>query len=470
MASPFDPAEVNFNYTEANSWQYSLFAPHAIGVLRELIGGKDSLEHWLDLLFTTEMDLSGRDQADITGLIGQYAHGNEPSHHMAYLYNYTNAPEKTQLYIDRIQREMYSNTPDGLSGNEDCGQMSAWYVLSAMGLYQISPSRPFYEFGRPLMNKAEIQLKRGKLLTIKSNYSKKNIYIQKIKLNKVELKRNYISHSELTSGGVLEFVMGPKPMLKRDKYTHAPTEKHLPASFVPAPFFEQETRIFEDKMTISIDAIQSDHKLIVYTTDGSDPRTSSTVTIYSRPFLIDETTTVKAFMGDSLYSSSVITNTFVKKNTNVSIEIKSEYDNQYAAAGDFSLIDGIRGGNEFRTGDWQGYWNQNVEATVTFAAPVHLHEVSLGVLSDMKSWVFYPESIEFVIVYEDGTEQSSTVYVPSETSAKMPAHHKDFNAEISEEKNIKSISIKVTPTAECPDWHLGIGNPTWVFVDEIHFE
>ncbi|NRA12868.1 MAG: glycoside hydrolase family 92 protein, partial [Crocinitomicaceae bacterium] len=152
--SPFDPAEVNFNYTEANSWQYSLYAPHAVGVLRDLIGGKDSLEAWLDRLFTTEMDLSGRHQADITGLIGQYAHGNEPSHHMAYLYNYTNAPEKTQYYIDRIQREMYSNNPDGLSGNEDCGQMSAWYVLSALGIYQIAPGSTFYEFGRPLMDKA----------------------------------------------------------------------------------------------------------------------------------------------------------------------------------------------------------------------------------------------------------------------------------------------------------------------------
>ncbi len=136
---PFDPSEVNFNYTEANSWQYSLYAPQNIPLLTNLLGGPDSLELWLDRLFSTNMKLSGREQADITGLIGQYAHGNEPSHHMAYLYNFTNAPYKTQLYVDRILDEMYQNAPDGLSGNEDCGQMSAWYVMSALGLYAVTP-------------------------------------------------------------------------------------------------------------------------------------------------------------------------------------------------------------------------------------------------------------------------------------------------------------------------------------------
>jgi predicted alpha-1,2-mannosidase len=166
--SPFEPSEVNFNYTEANSWQYSLYAPHAVDVLSTMMGGKDTLEAWLDKLFNTNMKLSGRDQVDITGLIGQYAHGNEPSHHMAYLYNYTNHPEKTQFYCDRILKEMYSPTPEGLSGNEDCGQMSAWYVLSAMGFYQIAPGQPFYDFGRPLMDEATIHLESGKKLIIKA--------------------------------------------------------------------------------------------------------------------------------------------------------------------------------------------------------------------------------------------------------------------------------------------------------------
>ena len=122
------------------------------------MGGKDSLERWLDRLFTAESNLIGRHQVDITGLIGQYAHGNEPSHHMAYLYNYTNASEKTQFYVDKILNELYTIEPDGLSGNEDCGQMSAWYVMSALGLYPTAPGNTNYQIGRPLFKKAQIKL------------------------------------------------------------------------------------------------------------------------------------------------------------------------------------------------------------------------------------------------------------------------------------------------------------------------
>ena len=134
---PFDPAEVNYNYTEANSWQYSMFVPQDVSGMIALYGGPDQFEQKLDELFTVSSDLAGRHQVDITGLIGQYAHGNEPSHHMAYLYNYIGKPHKTQARIREILETMYQNAPDGLSGNEDCGQMSSWYVLSAMGFYPV---------------------------------------------------------------------------------------------------------------------------------------------------------------------------------------------------------------------------------------------------------------------------------------------------------------------------------------------
>ncbi|MFT5581107.1 MAG: putative alpha-1,2-mannosidase, partial [Psychromonas sp.] len=152
----FRPEEVNFNYTEANAWQYSLFAPHAIGILDKL--HRNDLEGHLNQLFEVSSKTSGRDQADITGLIGQYAHGNEPSHHMAYLFNYVNRPDLTQKYVDSILFNLYQNEPDGLSGNEDCGQMSSWYVLSSMGLYPMSPGRPYYEFGRPICHEATLHL------------------------------------------------------------------------------------------------------------------------------------------------------------------------------------------------------------------------------------------------------------------------------------------------------------------------
>ena len=469
--SPFDPAEVNFNYTEANSWQYSLYAPHAVGILRDLIGGKDSLETWLDRLFTTEMELSGRHQVDITGLIGQYAHGNEPSHHMAYLYNYTNAPEKTQFYIDRIQREMYSNTPDGLSGNEDCGQMSAWYVLSALGIYQIAPGSTFYEFGRPLMDKAKIQFEGGKqlLFNIKNNRPE-NKYIQKIVLNGIELKSSFISHSQLAQGGEIEITMQDTVSEARKKYPHAKTITKMIRSFVPVPFFSQEERIFEDRMEISLDMINKENYDIYYTTDGSDPAESNTVKLYSSPFEVFESTTVKAFAEDSIAKSSNIQNSFIKKNTNVSIAIKSEYSNQYAAAGDFTLIDGIRGGNEFRTGDWQGYWEQDFEATVTFEKPTNYSDISVSFLSDMKSWIFFPESITFEIMFEDGTTVINTQALNPEVKKNQYPHNKEFDSGLEYTKKIKQITIKASTVEECPAWHLGAGNPTWLFIDEISFK
>ena len=137
--SDFIPSEVNFNYTEANGWQYAFFVPHDISGLIEGHGGKDNFEQHLDGLFNNDSELEGRHQADITGLIGQYAHGNEPSHHMAYLYNCIGKPEKAQYMVHKILNDMYYSSPTGIVGNEDCGQMSSWYVLSAIGLFDFNP-------------------------------------------------------------------------------------------------------------------------------------------------------------------------------------------------------------------------------------------------------------------------------------------------------------------------------------------
>ena len=166
---PFDPYEVNFNYTEANSWQYSFYVPQDINGFINLLGGKSGLETQLDALFSAKNELHGGNQVDITGLIGQYAHGNEPSHHMAYLYNYINKPHKTQEKVYQILTELYANAPDGISGNEDCGQMSAWYVLSSMGFYSVTPGSNQYVIGTPLFDKVSIHLENDNTFTIIAN-------------------------------------------------------------------------------------------------------------------------------------------------------------------------------------------------------------------------------------------------------------------------------------------------------------
>jgi len=468
--SPFNPAEVNFNYTEANSWQYSLYAPHAVGVLTDLIGGKDSLELWLDRLFTTEMNLTGRHQVDITGLIGQYAHGNEPSHHMAYLYNYTNAPEKTQYYIDKIQKEMYQNSPDGLSGNEDCGQMSSWYVLSALGLYQIAPSIPSYEFGRPLANRAQIELENGKMLKIVSNATEENKFIQQVLFNGKELKRHYITHEELLSGGTLQFVMGKQSNPSRANYTAVQTIKSFPETFVPAPFIKQEERIFNTTMSVDLNVINKENYKIKYTTDGTSPINSSSALKFNTTFNIDEPTTIKACATDGKHYSAVVSNQFMKKNKNVSIDLISKYDNQYAASGELTLIDKIRGGNEYRTGDWQGYWDQDLEFIVRFNEPTVIKEMGLGILSDMKSWIFFPKDVRIDITYEDNTLYSDTKVLATEIEKDQYPHNTNVSFKTETKKKVKQIRVKASRVSKCPEWHLGAGNPTWLFVDEFFFK
>src|SRR5215813_10206913 len=166
---PFDPREVNFAFTEANSWQYSFFVPQDISGLISLMGGMDEFVKKLDDLFTTESRLTGHEQADITGMIGQYAHGNEPSHHIAYLYDYVNQPWKTQYRVRQIMDNFYTPQPDGLIGNEDCGQMSAWYILSAAGFYPVTPGSSIYAIGSPLFPQVQFKLENGKRFVIKAN-------------------------------------------------------------------------------------------------------------------------------------------------------------------------------------------------------------------------------------------------------------------------------------------------------------
>ncbi len=499
--SPFEPSEVNFNYTEANSWQYSLYAPHAIDLLGDLMGGKDSLETWLDHLFTTTSTLSGRDQADITGLIGQYAHGNEPSHHMAYLYNYTNAPHKTAEYVDRILNEMYSPNPDGYSGNEDCGQMSAWYVMSALGLYQVAPGHPWYDFGRPLIDEAVIQLGDGNTLKIKAiNNSDKNKFIQSIKVNGQKWSTNGVAHSTLLQKNVeLIFEMGSKPNNNGRTSVGSPVTKELAMNmrFAPSPFFRVENRIFDDQMNVEIghqeplnwEKIKVEYR---FTND------TTAVFEYSKPITITSSSEIEArqismispkmeygaAMPSIDYSASPwVKASFIKRDKNVSLMLKSEYANQYAASGPNTLIDGVEGTKEFRTGDWQGFYAKDVVAEVTFETPRVLNEVGISCLQDMKSWIFYPSSIELEISFDGitfeklesiGTNNPIASNVNTPTLIPIFSDYvgptiADFYRSTGTSQAIKAVRIVAKNFGKCPDWHLGAGNDTWLFTDELIF-
>ena len=209
--TPFNPrysSHMKSDYTEGNAFQWSFFVPHDMDNFIADIGGKKELETRLDTLFTTSSQIDGAEASgDITGLIGQYAHGNEPSHHMAYLYNWTDTPWKGAERLDFIMRNFYTNQPDGIIGNEDCGQMSAWYVLSALGFYQVCPGIPVYAIGRPMVDKATIPVSGGKFQIIVKNNAPENKYVKEAKLNGKVLDTLFFSHADLVKGGTLEIEM-----------------------------------------------------------------------------------------------------------------------------------------------------------------------------------------------------------------------------------------------------------------------
>jgi len=199
-------------FTEGNAWQHSWFMPHDVYGLMAKYRSKDDFKKKLDSLFIVEAPASKDLPPDVTGLIGQYAHGNEPSHHIVYLYNYIGLPEKTADLVHQICTTLYTNKTDGLCGNEDCGQMSAWYIFSALGFYPVNPASGEYVIGVPSADKAILNLSNGKTFTvIATGLSASNKYIQKVKLNGVQYNRSFIAHADILKGGTIEFMMADKP-------------------------------------------------------------------------------------------------------------------------------------------------------------------------------------------------------------------------------------------------------------------
>lgn len=215
LVEPFDPTYSSYqkcDYVEGNAWQYSWFVPQDIPSLISLMGGAEKFTKKLDDLFTVETSGNTGKPLDISGLIGEYAHGNEPSHHVAYLYSMAGHPEKTQQRINQIMTTLYSDKPDGLCGNEDMGQMSGWYIFSAMGFYPVNPCDGKYIFGTPQFSELILNLDNGKHFVIKAkNLSKQNIYIKEVLLNGSKLSVGYITHDAIVKGGELQFIMDSKP-------------------------------------------------------------------------------------------------------------------------------------------------------------------------------------------------------------------------------------------------------------------
>ncbi|MDN3582586.1 GH92 family glycosyl hydrolase [Mucilaginibacter flavus] len=466
--TPFDPTEINGNYTEGNSWQYSFFVPQDIETLITKMGGKEGFEAKLDELFTTESKLKGADIPDVAGLIGQYAHGNEPSHHMAYLYNFTNSPEKTQYYIDRILREEYSNKPDGLAGNEDCGQMSAWYVMSSLGIYNIAPGQQQFQIGVPQFDKAVINLENGKTFTIinaGASIGKGNIYLQGMSLAKKAYNKLYLNFDDLANGGEFEVFAGKLANKIFVQEIERPNSIISDELIVANPYIIAPSRSFKEPITVQIKSVDADAKFY-YTLDGSTPTPAST--LYTLPINITTNTTVKAIAVLNGKSSFVDEATFVKLRGDLKLTLTNKYLPAYADKGDESLINGIHGAANWRTGNWQGYQGKDLEAIIDFGMVKPVKQVSIGTLQDTNSWIIFPREVQYW-TSNDGKTYKLAVTVNSKIDIKdLKPQTQEFIAPLN--TNTRYIKIVAKQYGPLPDWHESKGNQSYIFADEITVE
>lgn len=458
--TPFSPTDVSFNFTEGNSWQYSFFVPHDVAGLIGLYGGRDKLAAKLDELFTTDQKLTGRFQPDITGLIGQYAHGNEPSHHIPYLFNYAGQPWKTQKYVRRIMDEFYKNAPDGLIGNEDAGQMSAWYILSASGFYPVNPGEGTYAFGTPLFPEMRYKLENGKTFTIKANgVSDSNYYIASAKLNGLPHERAFINHSELMAGGILEFEMTDKPITSA--FVNFPMSFSLTNS-VAVPVITSE-RVFKNSTSVTIATVTPD-SVIHYTTDGTKPTTASPV--YRGPIRIDQSTTVKAIAIADKVTSLPAESVLIKRPNDWTVAIEHRYNRQYTGGGDDGLIDGIRGTLNFASGEWQGYQPYDLVATIDLQRQTTITELGGGFLQNARSWIWMPTRIEFETSL-DGTTFTKAAEIKTDVAPDdMKEQIRDYVTKINP-VTARYARIRAKNLGKIPAWHPGAGNDAFIFVDEV---
>ncbi|WP_250435281.1 GH92 family glycosyl hydrolase [Hanstruepera flava] len=460
--SPFDPYEVNFNYTEANSWQYSYYVPQDVSGFINLLGGKDKLESHLDKLFTAEAETSGRDQADITGLIGQYAHGNEPSHHMAYLYNFVGKPHKTQEKVHQILTELYTNEPDGISGNEDCGQMSAWYVFSSLGFYPVTPGSNQYIIGTPLFEKATINLENGKQFTvIADNLSDTNIYIEYAYLNGKALEHSYISHNDIMNGGLLEFKMTDNPAIWGSRENEEPKTSIDEHIIVPVPFIAKGDVAFKGETKVVLENVDKEAQILYRLNDTE-------FEVYKNPITISEPTTLEVYAKEGTKESARISTKFYKIDPNISIKLDTEYANQYNGGGQNALIDGIYGTQDFRTGTWQGYFDEDLIATVDLGSLKTINQISVNFLQDQKSWIFLPTHVDFLISTDGKSFKSIYSKTFNEPKPIEGSKIETLNFELNNEK-ARYIKIIAKKLGKLPKWHLGYEHDgrSWLFVDEI---
>jgi len=463
---PFAAGEVNNHFTEANSWQYSTYIPHDFHNYVKMVGGEKHVAMMLDSLFFRNEKMSGRQQADLTGIIGQYAHGNEPGHHAPYMYNYVGEPWKTQQITRKILDELYADAPDGLCGNEDCGQMSAWYIMSSLGFYAVAPGSLQYAIGSPLFKEAKIHLENGKTFTISChNQSDKNVYIQSIKRNGEPYPYLYITTEMISNGDTFEFTMGPSPQKSFGADISSRPASTVVPTLTTTPVIAPNDRVFRDKMTIEITGIQENRtdNAIRYTLSSDNFKKVYT---YKKPLTFTESTVLRTWTENSQTGkSAVVEAEFHRFVQDKAINIISEYNPQYTAGGDEGLIDGLRGSTNWRLGGWQGYQAQDFEAVVDLQKEKEIHSVSVGFLEDIRAWIWYPKNLVVEISTDGKTFVPYGKVVNDRPDNDYTVTTTDFT--VMDTARARYVRVRAENYGTLPEWHLGAGGATFIFTDEI---
>lgn len=453
---PFDPAEVSFHFTEANGWQYGFFVPQDVDGLMAALGGPAAFEKHLDALFSAESRTRGREQADITGLVGQYAHGNEPSHHMAYLYAFAGAAPKTQSLVRRLCSEMYRNAPDGLIGNEDCGQMSAWFVLSALGFYPVTPGSGGYVVGAPLFPEAELAFEDGRKLRIRAEG--KGPYVQSLRLNGRPHPKAWLEHSELMAGGELRFRMGERP----SAWGTAPEDR--PSAAMRAPAVLPAPRVAGPAMADSpVTWTFEGQGRLLLSTDGSDPRRPA-----PQELALDRSTRIRLVAVDGARRSPEVEADFLRLDPRRKLTLGTAPHAQYTAGGAKALIDGVRGGDDFRLGTWQGFYGTHLDAELDLGEARDLARVALGCLQDQNSWIFMPLWVRFE-ASEDGRAWRALGTVANAVDPHVEGVvRRDFKVAAS--GRARYLRVHAEAPLNCPAWHKGHPDRSFIFADELVVE
>ncbi|MBK7810484.1 MAG: GH92 family glycosyl hydrolase [Saprospiraceae bacterium] len=461
FVNPFDPREVNFHYTEANAWQYVFGAHHdPVGMMACFESEKsdqikNALELKLDALFTSESTLTGRAQSDITGLIGQYAHGNEPSHHVAYLYNYAGKHQKTVKYVSAIRENLYHNKPDGLSGNEDCGQMSAWYLWSTLGLYPVMAVKPLLDPGIPMADEITLYPAQSSSIVIRRDQTKGKKMVGQILHN----KKNIQQPIHVKPGDKIVFEYSD------EKNWSGYSDDWLKASnntYKSLPYISRGDRVFDQSQEIMIESIESE---LIYFKTKSNPNDTQA---YRSPIQISNSEEICFQIESSKDSANWPCAKFDPKPSGFQFQLQTEYASVYSAGGDQALMDGLTGSLDFRDGRWQGFFGKDIEAEIILDKTSKLASIHFNCLQDTRSWILLPSSVEFTLS-KDGQNWEEPILVVFNDSSRNEESTK-YKFEIKPSHQIKKIKIKIKNPGALPPEHISKGEPSWIFIDEIKLE